>query len=251
MYFTRGVLLEADLIASALKNLPAGGKGARIRIVYREGDIGEGAARSLATQLQASRIGAVDRGVPRNAPQSAIVEAVRGAARDEALVLWLRPADLAALVAAAQPNALYVSGVMAGLDQASLPAAWRSRAHLAYPADLPESRRVRVDYALAWFRVRKIPVEAEQVQADTWLACGLVSETVKHMVDAFIPDYLIERLEDTVEHRVITGYYPRLALGPHQRFASKGGYLVHYETSPGRDGQDLWHVVPDGEWTSP
>jgi hypothetical protein len=65
------------------------------------------------------------------------------------------------------------------------------------------------------------------------------------MVDAFIPDYLIERLEDTVEHRLVTGYYPRLALGPHQRFASKGGFLTRYDAS-GRAG-----MVADGEWRTP
>jgi hypothetical protein len=115
---------------------------------------------------------------------------------------------------------------------------------MAYPVDLPERRRVRLDYALGWFRIRKIPVVAEQVQVDTYLACGLLSETLKHMVDAFIPDYLVERLEDTVEHRIVTGYYPRLTLGPHQRFASKGGFLVHFEAGSQR-------LIPDGGWMTP
>jgi hypothetical protein len=29
-----------------------------------------------------------------------------------------------------------------------------------------------------------------------------------------------------LEHRLVTGYYPRLALAPNQRFASKGGDWV-------------------------
>jgi len=145
----------------------------------------------------------------------------------------------------APTSPVYFSGVMGGLDAAPLPSGWRHHAHMAYPVDLPERRRVRLDYALGWFRIRKIPVVAEQVQADTYLACGLLSETLKHMVDAFIPDYLIERLEDTIEHRVVTGYYPRLTLGPYQRFASKGGFLVHY-ASTGAQG-----LVPDGDWMTP
>jgi hypothetical protein len=36
-----------------------------------------------------------------------------------------------------------------------------------------------------------------------------------------------------LEHRIITGYYPRLALAPNQRFASKGGYLVHFDEPTG------------------
>jgi len=245
LYFSRGVLLEADLIAAALKETPAGAGPMRVRIVYRAGDIGEAGAKSLAAQLQARGIGVASRVVAHGAPGTAVAEALRDPSRTDVFVLWLRPADLAALEATpAPPNKVFLSGVMGGLDAAPPPPGWRDHTHMVYPADLPERRRVRVDYALGWFRIRKIPVVAEQVQVDTYLACGLLSETVKHMVDAFIPDYLIERLEDTVEHRVITGYYPRLTLGQHQRFASKGGFLVHFEAGSQR-------LIPDGDWLTP
>ncbi len=246
LYFTRGVLLEADLIAAGMQNEPAGGNPKRVRLVYRAGDIGEAAAASLAAQLQARGVGVVTRVIGHGAPGRAVAEAVRDPSSASAMVLWLRPADLAALEGTPPPpSPVYFSGVMGGLDEAPLPSGWRDHAHMAYPVDLPDRRRVRLDYALGWFRIRKIPVVAEQVQADTYLACGLLSETLKHMVDAFIPDYLIERLEDTVEHRVVTGYYPRLTLGPYQRFASKGGYLVHYASTGAQ------RLVPDGEWMTP
>jgi cytochrome c553 len=252
LYFTRGVLLEADLIAASLLG-PAGGVStAGARIVYRAGDVGEAAAQSLAAQLRARGIGAVLRRVPQTAPGSAVAEALRNPSSNETLVLWLRPADLSALEGTPAPtNSLYVSGIMASLDESPLPAPWRVHAHMAYPVDLPELRRVRVDYALSWFRIRKIPVEAQWVQVDTYLACGLLTETVKHMADAFIPDYLVERLEDTVEHRIVTGYYPRLALGPHQRFASKGGFLVHYGANADGQGAQGQRLVPDGGWITP
>jgi hypothetical protein len=246
LYFSRGVLLEADLIAAHIINTPSGANLKRVRLVYRAGDIGEAAAVSLASQLQARGVDVVTRMVPRGAPGGVVAETVRDRSSMDAMVLWLRPADLAALEGTpAPPNPIFFSGVMGGLDEAPLPSGWRDHAHMAYPVDLPDRRRVRLDYALGWFRIRKIPVVAEQVQVDTYLACGLLSETVKHMVDAFIPDYLIERLEDTVEHRIVTGYYPRLTLGPHQRFASKGGFLVHYE-SP-----DTQRLVADGDWMTP
>ncbi|MHB8726447.1 MAG: c-type cytochrome [Casimicrobiaceae bacterium] len=258
LYFTRGVLLEADLIAANLGDAPvslgepaASPAPSRVRIVHRSGDVGSAAAHSLTATLRARGVAVLTSVIPRTAPGTSVAEAVRHSASGETLVLWLRPPDLAALEGvAAPPNSLYLSGLMAGLDASPLPAAWRVHAHMAYPADLPERRRVRVDYALSWFRIRKIPVEAEQIQVDTYLACGLLTETMKHMGDAFIPDYLVERLEDTVEHRIVTGYYPRLALGPHQRFASKGGYLVHY-AGAGADGTAGPRLVPDGDWTTP
>jgi hypothetical protein len=246
LYFSRGVLLEADLIAAGMLNTPAGADLKRVRLVYRAGDIGEAAAASLAAQLQARGSDVVTRAVPHGAHAKAVAEAVHDSSSTDAMVLWLRPADLAALEGTpAPPNAVYLSGLMGGLDGAPLPSGWRDHAHMTYPVDLPERRRVRVDYALGWFRIRNIPVVAEQVQVDTYLACGLLSETLKHMVDAFIPDYLVERVEDMVEHRVITGYYPRLTLGAHQRFASKGGFLVHYAST------GTQHLVPDGDWMTP
>jgi hypothetical protein len=245
LYFSRGVLLEADLIAADMLNAPAA-KVTHVRLVYRAGDIGEAAAVSLAAQLRARGVDTVTRVIPRGAPGRAVAEAMHDPSSMDALVLWLRPPDLAALERTPAPaNPIYVSGVMGGLDEAPLPSGWRDHAHMTYPVDLPERRRVRVDYALGWFRIRNIPVLAEQVQVDTYLACGLLSETLKHMVDAFVPDYLIERLEDTVEHRVITGYYPRLALGPHQRFASKGGFLVHFATTGNA------RLIADGDWLTP
>ena len=181
--------------------------------------------------------------MPAGGGTAAVAAAVRGAAAGEAIVLWLRPADLAALpVLPGGP--VYVSVLMGRVDDVPLPAAWRERAHVAYVFDLPDLRRVRLDYPLGWFRIRRIPVVDERLQTDTWLACGLATETIKHMVDTFVPEYLVERLEDTTEHRIITGYYPRLSLGPHQRFASKGGYIV--QASPG-----LSRWTPEGAWQTP
>ena len=106
-------------------------------------------------------------------------------------------------------------------------------------------KRQRLDYARGWFRVRKIPEVSFRAQADTFLACGIVSETVKHLIDAFVPNYLVERIEDTLEHRVLTGYYPRLTLGPHQRFASKGGTFARFTEPTGH------RMEPIGDWVVP
>lgn len=241
LYFSRGVLLEADLLAGAIG---PGSEPTRVRQVYRSGDVGAAAAAALAASLHGKGIKSEQRVLPAGAGSAEINKAVESTDSKEAIVLWLRPRDLASL-GAPPAGPVYVSGLMGGLEQAPLPAAWRGRSHLAYPVDLPEERRVRIDYALGWFNIRKIPVVAQQVQADTYLVCGLASETIKHMIDALFPDYMIERLEDTLEHRVLTGYYPRLALGSHQRFASKGGYVVRF------DPQNPRRVRAEGEWTSP
>ena len=65
------------------------------------------------------------------------------------------------------------------------------------------------------------------------------------MADNFARPYLIEQLQGLLEHRVITGYYPRLTLASNQRFASKGGYVVHFR-DPGGTA-----LVAEGDWIVP
>lgn len=247
VYFSRGVPLEADLIAGAILKSRTGGKTKRVLQIYRAGDNGASGAAALKAALAGHGVEVTSEVLPHAPLGQGVARAVRyGVPHADVLVLWLRPPDLAQLgPAPPQGEQVYLSGLMGGLEQAPLPADWRARAHMAYPVDLPEKRLVRVDFARGWFRIRRLPVDDIQVETDTLLACGLLSETLAHMVDVLGRDYLVERLEMMIEHRIMTGYYPRLTLATDQRFASKGGYLVHFAASTGIK------VVADGPWTVP
>jgi hypothetical protein len=232
VYFSRGVLLEAQLIARQIEEPHEPTR--RVVQVFRAADVGEQAARALRAASASSGRQIVDRALKSHGSAKDLNAALQDLGSGDALVLWLRPEDLGSLQSVpAKASSIWISGEMGGLEQAPLPPSWRDATRMAYPVDLPGKRVVRVDYALGWFRIRKIPVVAPQVQADTYLACGLLSETLNHMVDAFVRDYLIERVEMALDHRVLTGYYPRLTLAPGQRFASKGGYIVRFTDPQG------------------
>ncbi|MDR6499000.1 cytochrome c553 [Burkholderia ambifaria] len=247
VYFSRGVLLESDLIATRILD-EAGARPAPQAVktvwqVYRAGDNGERGARALAAALKAHGIAVSNRAL---ASGDSVARALRRLPRDDVLVLWLRPPDLAALAhVPPASDTVFMSGLLGGLDNTPLPTSWRGVTRIAYPFDLPEGRRVRVDYAFGWFSIRQIPMVAPQVQADTYLACGLLAETLSHMVDAFVREYLVERIQDMLERRILTGYYPRLTLAPGQRFASKGGYIVRFA------GPDRLKLSADGSWIVP
>ncbi|MBM2775029.1 c-type cytochrome [Burkholderia territorii] len=247
VYFSRGVLLESDLIAKRIEDergaRPALKTMSSVWQVYRAGDNGERGAQALAAALKAHGIAVSNRVL---APRDGVAQALHGISRDDVLVLWLRPPDLAALEhVPPASDTVFMSGLLGGLDSTPLPTRWRGVTRVAYPFDLPEGRRVRVDYAFGWFTIRQIPIVAPQVQADTYLACGLLAETLSHLVDAFVREYLVERIEDMLERRILTGYYPRLTLAPGQRFASKGGYIVRFA------GADRTTVRADGGWIVP
>jgi hypothetical protein len=246
LYFSRGVELEAGLIAKSILEPDSGNAAKVVHQIYRAGDIGEAGAKALAEELEGRGVKVRSSILAADTPGKGIAKTLRKDPTAEALVLWLRPADVAALGRIpAAASGVFMSGLMGGMERSPLPPSWRERTRLAYPFALQEQRRVNVDYAFGWFKIRRIPVIAEQVQADTFLACGLLAETLKHMVDAFVPDYLVERIEDSIDHRIVTGYYPRLSLGSGQRFASKGGYIVHFANAGGTK------LVADSSWIVP
>jgi len=251
MYLTKGVLLEAELIAQAIAAPVHGQQGGTVQQVYRAGDSGEAGASALAAALKAHGIAARSTVLPAGPVGQGIAatmpDAVRGLPNGSVLVLWLRAGDLAALgEASSAPATVYVSGLMGGLERSPLPPSWRSRTKMAYPFDLPENRDLRLRYALSWFSIRHIPVVDEPLQVDTYLACGLLAETLSHMADNLVQPFIVEMLQSKVERRLFnTGYYPRIVLGWNQHFVSKGGYIVHFAEPAGI------RLVADSDWVVP
>lgn len=251
MYFSKGVLLEAQLIARTILGPDNHSAVDAVEQVYRADDSGGAAAQALAAELKGYGVAVHSTVLPRDARADRVTAAVRAAAlhknaRGQALVLWLRPGDVASLrEVPAGAGTVYLSGLMGGLEKSPLPEAWRERARMTYPFDLPDKRRVRLNYPLGWFTFRHIPLLDEQVQTDTYLACSLLADVLNHMADNFARPYLVEQLQDLLEHRLITGYYPHLTLAARQRFASKGGYLVRFRDTGGTA------LVAEGEWVVP
>jgi mono/diheme cytochrome c family protein len=244
IYFSKGVLLEAQLIAQQLPARAAGSR--RLIQIFREGDIGEDAANAMRATQSVAGVDVVQVALKAGGTPRELANAVRSIGSGDAVILWLRPADLASLPATVpKGSTVFVSGLLGGLENAPLPANWRSIAHMTYPFDLPDQRKSRMNFPLSWFKMRNIPVVDERVQTDTYLACAILAETLGHMLDSFVRDYLVEREEVMLSYRLLNGYYPRLSLAPGQRFASKGGYTVHFAEPQGT------RLVAEGGWVVP
>src|SRR2546429_3030844 len=139
VYFSRGVLLEAQLIARELAET-------REPIhtlvqVFRSGDVGEQAARTLQAARTDAGQEVVNRVLKAHAASKDLAAALREVGPRDALVLWLRPGDLSALEKVPPPTSrVWISGEMGGLEQAPLPAGWREGTRMAHPVGLPGRR---------------------------------------------------------------------------------------------------------------
>jgi hypothetical protein len=246
VYFSRGVLLEADLVAHQLQAAGRSPDRHQLVQVYREDDIGAQAARALAKSAP-DGLAMVQRVLKANTGPHPVSDALKDIGAGDIVVLWLRPPDLQALPAGpGNVGQVFVSGLMGGLEKAPLPTMWRALAAMTYPYDLPGNRAVRMNYPLGWFQIQQIPVVAERVQTDTYIACTILAEASGHMLDNFVRDYLVELVEEQLSERLVNGYFSRLGLAPGQRFASKGGYLVRLADAAGGP-----RIVAESSWIVP
>ena len=247
VYYSRGVLLEADLIAHKIGEVAA--PAARVVQVYRKGDIGARAAQTLTRTARTGSAGPswAESIVAEQSQDGDVKKALAAVRSGDVVVLWLRAQDLRALpeVPPAGVSQVMLSGLMGGLEAAPLPPAWRDVALMAYPFELPQKRAVLLNYPLRWFKIQRIPVIDERAQVDAYIACQVLAEAVGHAYGEFVRDYLLEQIENSVSFRPINGYYSRLGLAPGQRFASKGGYLVRMAAGSGTQ------LTAEADWVVP
>ncbi len=243
IYYSRGVTLEAEVLATHL----AGGTEpiGPVFQVFRGEALGGGPARTLREALARRGIATVDR-IPREAvPSSAFWRDLLREAQGRPLVLWLDGDELAELpgVDEAPPAGIYLSASLLAMRRPPLPGSWLEHTRLAWPFAITPGWEEPLVRMKLWLRARNIPVGDERAQANAYFAASTVGEVLMEMVDNFSRDYLIERIEHMTGRSLFPSVYPRLSLGPGQRFASKGAYVARF--SP--DGK----LVADGEWIVP
>jgi hypothetical protein len=95
-----------------------------------------------------------------------------------------------------------------------------------------------------WLRSKDLLPHDERVQGDAYLACTALRSAMRDSEGHPGRDYMVEKLEENIERWRVHGVYPRLTLGPGQRFASKSGYVVRFDAESDR-------LLPVGERSAP
>lgn len=264
LYFSPGVVLEAELLARHLAPEIAENR-QRPRLVQIYGDpSGKRAAESLRGAAGALADLADDRKLHRIAPAAAL----NGVSDDDVLILWLRPPELMALIAQAPlgppTKQVYLSAFLAPPDTLSLPSSWKERVTYVSLFDdwNPESAYSRT-WLRGWLeRVGQPEAGHLRVQADAYGASYFFTRAFAHMEKKrsiwrkmnLTGPFLLESLESVVAKNTgnpmdISAWVPlykRLSLASGQRIAARDGNLLRY-ASPRSDQL----VLVDDARTSP
>jgi hypothetical protein len=194
LYFSAGIDLEADVIASKLGTT----RGGIVQLVAADPVARRGAV-ALRSALAAGNTAAPNR-VVKDVDASQGVAAVKavlaGMGKQDSLVLWLRPADLKALASLnATAATVFVSATMAGGEPLELPTALRKHASLVQPLEVERLRNFNLERFNLWLKAMKIPAVDTRMQSEVYFATRSLVSTVHSMLNNLHTDYLIERAE--------------------------------------------------------
>ncbi|MBI5574881.1 MAG: hypothetical protein HY896_00785 [Deltaproteobacteria bacterium] len=250
-YFSRGMALEAEALARHLGGERESMREGTIVQVYRSDEAGTISAEAFRSALRKNNVaGLRDRRIGENeALTPAFWAGVTASDRPYAVVLWLRAAGPGGLglpdEPAVLPERIYLSSGLTGGRNIPVPESLRDRVHLLHSFTQPLDEERRMARSRAWLRSRGMGRAEERLQANTLFAAALAMEALDHLLGNFSRDYFIEWIEHQAEDALTPSAYPRMALGPGQRFASKGCYILGYS----KDAKD-W-VTPVGGWIVP
>lgn len=248
VYFSRGIALEADVLARHLAEADSASNG--IVQVFRDDEAGRLQARALRDALRHRDIDVVDYPLSGGGPAAtAFWSGLMREVRPATLVVWLDTADIRNLAATGPPPAglrtVYLSASLSASQHVGLPDEWMDRVRMVHLFDLPANRDRHLARMKAWMRARDLPLSDERAQANAYFAATLTGDAMSYVGEHFSRDYFIERIEQMAESFVSPSIYPRLSLGPGQRFASRGGYILRFPHGERNT------PVPVGDWMIP
>ncbi|MBU1187852.1 MAG: hypothetical protein KKC01_02370 [Gammaproteobacteria bacterium] len=232
VYYDRGLYLEAELMLDYLSTPPPSTRH-NVLVWHAQGNRGEIPAayfRELLRehdQIKLSKLQQYPGGDDLAAFVSANLERIRAA---DTLVIW-PDADASALLQALTAHdlgdvRLLLPQAAAGSAQMLLNSALADQVYFTYPRALasgyyPETYRIQ-----GWMNSRGLEVTDQRLHFKAHYGMMIVFDAMRHIFNNFHRDYFLELIEHEVEGSKNPGLYPRLSLGPDQRYLSKGGYIV-------------------------
>jgi len=246
IYFNRGRELEGAAMADFV--VAAGGKAPEVRQYFLEDWTGAASAIAFMQIAEARGARVISKGFPT--PEK-LAEALSACCDKnvDAVAIW-PGAAVSQITAGLTSKALGKAPLVLLPSDAIEPArALAAKAtknfRFAYPYEKPGVTHPREFDVRAWMSARKVAVTNARLQFETFFALTMIEHSLQHLLGDFNREYLIELIEHEAEKNLNIGTYPTLALGPGQRFASKGAYVMRLDDKAERG------ILPDSDWIVP
>ncbi len=228
-YFSKGLTLEATALA---KHIVAEQKGGKIVQLYRRNQDSEISANALSTALSKSDRFTIENEVIGSNQDLSVTLGKVLSAHDGVLswVFWLNDSDLETITPilqkSAQPGRLYFSSSLAPTAIELSLGKIQDRVYLIHPFEHPNKLPQLLRQSRTWLQVKKIQSKHQRIQSNTFFTVSIAGRAIRHMRDKFSREYFVEIIEHSTEKSLLKSIYPRLSLGPGQRYASKGVYII-------------------------
>lgn len=233
LYFSRGLSLEAEALAVYLSESDMAENIVQIHGADAEGNV---PAQAFSTQLTDLTGHAVTT-VPINETDDLdTVLAKALSEKPKSLILWPGQASQKAVETLNRldigETVIYLPSNSLKEIKATLSPDKRDAIRVTYPYDdpknyHPESFRIR-----AWIGSRKLAVPDWTVILQTFYALKISEFALSHLWTDYYGAYMIELTEHDLGVGFDPGPYPRLQLGPGQRFGSKGALIARLDDDP-------------------
>jgi hypothetical protein len=222
LYFSRGVTLEAEVLARFIRDQGAPSK---IIQVFRPDEAGLTASTALRQAMQSGA--AVQDQQLTGAADEAFWRSIADK-KPDAVVLWLDAKDVQSANASGAAIAVpvYLSFEMLGGKIPPATAKVSADVRMVYPSDLPPKHDGRLLRTKLWLLSKNIAMTDESTQINTQFSMTVLSDAVGHIMDSFSRDYFVELIEHIVSQTPTPSMFQSVTLGPGQRFAGKGSSIV-------------------------
>lgn len=253
VYFNRGLELEADLIDHQIREEAEGRGEVKVFNLHERRPAGTVPGRRLSALLTThDGYHVIDRDFDGlDELRDVLNDTAANAAASDVVVLW--PGALSrgagtelAEVSIAAERIYIPAAALDGLPGDLAPAS-AEVLRFSFPYELPTGYHPRAFRIRAWMNTRRLALTHPRLQFNTYYALTMAQFGLEHIVDNFSRDYLLEYVEHEAENALNPGTFPTLSLGPGQRFASKGGFVVKL-----KDPSDIAAgIAPVSQWIVP